>query len=244
MMEQVDNKTLYIFLDESGNFDFSPTGTKYYLLTCISTTSPVKNRGAFLDLKYKILGTGENQECFHATEDKQFVRDKVFYLIKGLKDFEVDSVIAQKNKTNWSLYEEPQIGTKTNKGFSFKTKRVEEKFYKQISETLLQYVVCRYISFKKIVPEKIIIIFDAIFNPNKQEFIKKHLKQYFKQRFEIVPYVNFYQVKADINCQIADYCGWALIRKWERNDLRSYGLINKKISSEFLIFETGETTYY
>lgn len=236
--------TLYIFLDESGNFDFSPTGTKYFLLTCISTVNPLKDRDAFSNLKYEVLGLGGSQEYFHATEDKQFVRDRVFNLIRGLKDFEIDSVIAQKNKTNWSLYEEPQLGAKADKAFSFKTKQVEERFYKQISETLLQYVVHRYISFKKIRPEKIIIIFDTVFNPNKQEFVKKHLKQYFKQRFEIVPYINFHQIKADINCQIADYCGWALMRKWENNDLRSYSLISGRISSELPIFERGKTTYY
>ncbi|MBU1323192.1 DUF3800 domain-containing protein [Patescibacteria group bacterium] len=27
------NKCLFIFIDESGNFDFSPTGTKYFVLT-------------------------------------------------------------------------------------------------------------------------------------------------------------------------------------------------------------------
>jgi len=33
--------TLYIFLDESGNFDFSPKGTKYFVLSAVSTLDPV-----------------------------------------------------------------------------------------------------------------------------------------------------------------------------------------------------------
>jgi len=235
---------LYIFLDESGNFDFSSIGTKYFILTCISGTNPIKDRGIFLNLKYDILGEGEKQEYFHATEDKQFVRDKVFNLIKKFKDFEIDSIVAQKNKTNWALYEEPLFNKKISKKNFIKTKRVEEKFYEQISLTLLQYVVRRYIAFKRIKPEKIIIIFDAVFNSKKQDFVIKNLKKYFKQRFEIVPYINFHQVKADINCQLADYCGWALFRKWESDDIRSYNLIKEKISSEFPIFEKGETTYY
>ena len=33
-------KTLYVFIDESGNFDFSPSGTKYFILTTLTTIVP------------------------------------------------------------------------------------------------------------------------------------------------------------------------------------------------------------
>src|SRR5688500_1461272 len=33
--------------------------------------------------------------------------------------------------------------------------------------------------------------------------------------------------------QVADYCCWALSRKWEKGDDRSYALIQHKIRSEF-----------
>ena len=32
---------LYIFLDESGDFNFSPRGTKYFTITAISLTIPI-----------------------------------------------------------------------------------------------------------------------------------------------------------------------------------------------------------
>jgi len=44
--------------------------------------------------------------------------------------------------------------------------------------------------------------------------------------------------------QIADYCCWAIQRKWELADLRSYVLIQGKIKSEFNLFATGATNYY
>lgn len=31
--------------------------------------------------------------------------------------------------------------------------------------------------------------------------------------------------RADVNLQVADYCAWALYRKWERDDLRSVRIV-------------------
>ena len=44
--------------------------------------------------------------------------------------------------------------------------------------------------------------------------------------------------------EIADYCNWAIFRKWERQDLRSYELIRSGLRSEFDIFKSGARHYY
>jgi hypothetical protein len=36
--------------------------------------------------------------------------------------------------------------------------------------------------------------------------------------------------------QVADYCCWAIQRKWERHDDRSYILLKDKIESEYRLF--------
>src|SRR3989339_390513 len=92
-----DKKTLYLFVDESGNFDFSPAGTKYFTLSAVSTFNPCLFKEKILNYKYDLLKGGHNLEAFHATEDKQFIRDKMFDFIKNLAgDFSVDSVVVQK----------------------------------------------------------------------------------------------------------------------------------------------------
>ncbi len=50
--------------------------------------------------------------------------------------------------------------------------------------------------------------------------------------------------KSNFQLQIADYCNWAIYRKWSRNDLRSYDLIKGAVKSEFEIFKAGTTIYY
>jgi hypothetical protein len=50
--------------------------------------------------------------------------------------------------------------------------------------------------------------------------------------------------KSNFQLQIADYCNWAIYRKWSRDDLPSYDLIKSAVRSEFEIFRTGTTFYY
>lgn len=56
--------------------------------------------------------------------------------------------------------------------------------------------------------------------------------------------VAFWPAASDPCLQVADYCCWAIQRKYERADTRSYDLINDKIKSEFQPFDSGQQTYY
>lgn len=241
-MEELDGKTLYIFIDEAGNFDFTPKGTKFFVLTAITTTQPLKSRGRFLKLRYELLKDGVNQEYFHATEDRQLVRDLVFENIKELDDFEIDCVVAQKNKTNPSFYIEYDAFQKEDGSIASKTKHLEEKFYRLVSQTLLQYIFNRYQNLSSI--EKIVVVLGSIFTVNKRKYILKSLKQYLKPRFNRPFYIYFHKAEADINCQLADYCGWALYVNAERKESRPFQNLNGKIKSVFDIFARGTTEYY
>ena len=56
--------------------------------------------------------------------------------------------------------------------------------------------------------------------------------------------VAFWAYESDPCLQIADYCTWAIQRKWEGNDPRSHVLIADKIRSEFDVWQRGTTYYY
>lgn len=104
--------TLYLFIDESGNFDFSPNGTKFFVLTVLSTMNPFDIGSPLLKLRYDLLpnyacGTSmEEQGYFHASEDAQEVRNNVFSIISKMDhSMRVDSIIAQKNKANPTFHQ-------------------------------------------------------------------------------------------------------------------------------------------
>jgi hypothetical protein len=44
--------------------------------------------------------------------------------------------------------------------------------------------------------------------------------------------------------QVCDYVCWAIARKWEHHDHRSYAAISGKIAMERELFSRGKTHYY
>ncbi|WKZ24550.1 MAG: DUF3800 domain-containing protein [Patescibacteria group bacterium] len=204
------NNSLYIFIDESGNFDFSHKGTRHFILTSITTKHPFYSRDKFINLKYELLNKGNDQEFFHATEDRQFVRDRVFNLIKNLDDMEIDIVAVKK-------------GLFDNKFLT------DEEFYKIISKKLLDNIYYRYDIDKNL--DSIIVVLGKIFTRQKHESILKNLKNYLKRRFRRRFYIYFHRSEADINCQIVDYCSWAGFVYVERGEERPLKEINGQIKN-------------
>lgn len=228
--------TLYIFIDESGNFDFSPTGTNYWILTAVTTRNPLVDRTPLFELRYQLLQKGIDQECFHATEDKQAVRDAMYTHLKSLSDFEIDAVLVQKNKTDPSLYRDSVVSKKG------KPKHFGEGVYQKVAEMLLQNIFERYQNKEDV--DRIVVVLGALFTRNKREFIKKYLKKSLKQKFHKPSYIYFHRAEADINCQIADYCGWAVYRKSEDGEERPWQEVENKVKNVFGIFQSEKKEYY
>ncbi|GAG08585.1 unnamed protein product, partial [marine sediment metagenome] len=80
---------LFIFFDEAGNDDFSPSGTKHLVWTTVATENAALLVPELYELKHNICGSGLDLERFHATSDKQRVRDRVFELLAGCTHLEV-----------------------------------------------------------------------------------------------------------------------------------------------------------
>lgn len=230
-------KTLYLFLDESGNFDFSSKGTKYFVVTALATYDPVIDRDQMLRLRYKLLQEGRNQEFFHASEDKQSVRDEVFQILAGIEDhYEVHSVIAEKNKTHPSLYREQYM-----KGDKLIRRNTGIGLYQQLCQTLLTYVF----NGKGADIENIVVVLASLMEGEKGKVILKTLKQFLKEKYPGVPFETYsHRSCADLNCQLADYCCWSIYKKWEDGELRPYEVIKKRIQNEFPLFRKGKSIYY
>lgn len=75
---KINQKALYIFIDEGGNLDFSKRGTTYFTLTTLSKVRPFVIYEPLVNLKYDLWEKGIHFEYFHATEDTQVTRNEVF----------------------------------------------------------------------------------------------------------------------------------------------------------------------
>lgn len=216
---------LYVFLDEGGNFDFSPTGTRFFTLTSVAKTRPFRAVPQIDSLKYDLIEEGLDLECFHASEDRQHVRDRVFAIIQNeLDSMRIDSLIVEKAKTGPAL-QDPQ------------------HFYPRMLGYLLRFLV-NGMDLSRC--EEVLVITDQIPLAKKRKAIEKTIKQTLKAmlplecRYRIMHHAS----KSSFGLQMADYCNWAIYRKWERGDDRSHALIRKGITSEFDLFRSGVRYYY
>ncbi|HWO07350.1 MAG TPA: DUF3800 domain-containing protein [Candidatus Paceibacterota bacterium] len=230
-------KTLYLFIDESGNFDFSPKGTKYFLLTGLLTFDPLIKREKLIDLRYRLLRDGKDQEFFHASEDTQAVRDQVFDILASIGEtFEVRSILARKNKTNPALYRESY----TKKGRTIE-RSTGMGLYRKLAETLLQYIF----KGKEGTADNIVVVLGSLYVGDKKRVILQTLKHFLKTKFPGIPFeIYSHQTCADLNCQLADYCCWAIAVRAERGEERPYEVIKNQIKSVFDIFKNGDQEYY
>lgn len=218
-------KVIYLFLDEGGNLDFSPSGTKFFTLTTIAAERPFALYAPLSNLRYDLLEEACEFEYFHATEDKQIVRDRVFKVIQdNLAGLRIDSLVVEKSKTGPAL-------------------REMEEFYPRMMGYLLRFLFER--EFLKGFDE-VIVITDSIPMNNKRRAIERAVKTTLARMLPsgVTYRVHHYASKTSRYLQVADYCNWAIYRKWENKDLRSYNLIAGAIKSEFDIFRAGTIFYY
>ncbi len=225
MQKSVRSKVTYVFIDEGGNLDFSPSGTKYFTLTSVRTLRPFPFVQQLTELRFDLIESGLDIEYFHASEERQVIRDKVFSIIQGtLKSFRVDCVIVDKCKTAPSL-------------------RELKRFYPKMLGYLLNYVV-KATDLSR--TSEFIIMADRLPNKKKRRAVERAVKTTFSN---ILPDKVRYQVihhdsKSYCGLQIADYFNWAIYRAWDSEDSRSLDLVRQAVASQFDIFRWGMTKYY
>ncbi len=215
---------LFLFLDEAGDFTFNLQASRYLVFTCLSTSQPEILAQPLANLRYRLFPQGYQLERFHAAEDKQVVRNQVFQIISACHAFELDAVIVEKRKTHPSLQ--------------------SEHLYSRIYEILLRHVLKRQ---NLVQLRSLQVICDTVPLKRKRRAMEGSLKFQVKRLLHIraIPFsVVFHNSGSHPFLQVVDYCGWAIFRRWERSDLRSYNLIGRSIKSEFNVFRRGTTYYY
>ena len=212
-------------MDEGGNLDFSPSGTRYFTVSSVACVRPFGWRSRLAELKYELIEGGMNIECFHASEDKQVVRNRVFAIISDeLHSFRVDSLIIERRKTGPDL-------------------QSVERFYPTMTGHLLRHVIN---SIRADAYSEVIVLTDALPLERKRNAVEKAIKGTLAgmlpatMRYRVLHHAS----KSNLELQVADYCNWAIYRKWTNGDVRSYDIIKDAVRSEFDFSETDYKPYY
>jgi hypothetical protein len=214
----------YVFADECGNFDFTikPGASKYFILTTVCADDCTAG-DALLGLRRELAWQGIGLESeFHATDDKQAVRDRVFALLRN-HDLRIDATILEKAKAQPSA------------------RATHERFYQLAWYLHMKHVAPRIAK----VTDTLLVVTASLGTKKRRAGFHAAVQDVMQQVSPTFTYrVASWSAASDPCLQIADYCAWAIQRKWEGGDERSHKLIADKIASEFAPFRVGPKRYY
>jgi len=189
--------TLFVYVDESGNFDFSPSGTKHFVMTAFITTDPILSANRIARLKYFLLSQGVSIPNFHASEDSQRVRDQVVQQISKLKDVSA--------YTLWMKKDNLPIRHKSTSG-------IYEFMGLELARLAAAEATIRG-------AESVVLVFDkSLIFREEQAFLSK--SKAILAQLSHPFHIYFHNVSKDFNGQIADYIAWSQYVALERSELR------------------------
>lgn len=212
----------YIFADEAGNFDFSLNGSAYFIVTAVIMSDWSHCARAILEVRHELALSGAEllPEGFHATEDKQRVRDSVYNVI-GDQSLFVHAVVLEKRKAIPSL-------------------ACELGLYQTAWHYLFRWMLQKH-SLKG---SEVHVVAGTLGTKAKRRAFEKALSSVVNQHGGDRHVTSCWTASSHPCLQLADYCCWAIQRKYQRGDARSYDQIKDKIASCFELFKHGKNSYY
>lgn len=214
--------TLFVFIDESGNFDFSQKGTDHFVMAGVAALAPLDSAAEMQALRYHLLAEGVDVSGFHAAEDRQFIRDRVFRTFESIESVKAHAIYGDKHRAAPRLQSDSQI-------------------HALFGRALIRYFLRVFDASDY---RRVVVVFDQALTKKKQgDFhgvIKPELKALGKPF-----HVYFQKMVTDMNGQIADYVAWSKFVQLERNELRPWRSLDSTLRpSDFDIFRSGTTLYY
>ena len=207
---------VYVFGDESGDFVFGgkPGSSSYFLVataTLRDESLPHELAALRRELQWQGIGL---ERGFHAGEDSWPVRNQVYDLIAA-HDFRVDATILEKSKARAQIRES------------------NLRFWQTSWFYHLHYLAPRVAD----AGDALMVIAAALDTGMRRDAVRAALVDVVSQvsparesRSLVVP------AAVEPGLQVADYCAWAIQRKWETGNTDAFSRIEDKVASEFDLF--------
>lgn len=214
--DEVDRVAVYLFFDESGNLDFSCNGSRYFCFGALTLRDPGPLSAGLTRLRYEFLEQGLDLQNFHAAEDRQVIRNRVFGVLAEVGGFEVDLLVADKRRAPAEL-------------------RDPFEFYRHLGYALVDGVLARF----RHLAEPIVVITDSLPIHRERKALAKAFRGAIRDSLGERPFsIVHHASAAHAGLQAVDYCTWAFQRRL-RGDDRPYELIRCWIASQWEAFGAG-----
>ncbi len=219
--------TLHVHLDESGDFNFSPAGSRYYVFAAAWTYDPAPLAADLTALRFRSvkLGHGERLSAFHASEDPPPMRELVISTLLRRKTWNFASIVVDKPRVNPSLYE-PMT------------------FYPKFAA-----IVLRFVFRGRVKPgtSRILVYTDTLpFDKKRTLAVEVAIKKSCREGLKGLPFrVLHHRRESNAWIQVADYCCWSVCRKWENGVLDAYNQLRARLAAtEIDPMSRGDGTVY
>jgi hypothetical protein len=228
--------TLHVHVDESGDLDFSPSGSKFIVFSALWTYDPLPLAWDLQTLRFVFLKASssakylkyrlERLERFHCCDDSYDVRELVIKRMVMRPGWKFAAIVVQKNKV--PPKEREHIGS----------------FYARFATMPLRLLLRGPISDRA---TRVLIYTDRFPSQCKRDLTEKAIKKACRAELpERLPFSVFHHASSSNTwLQAADYCAHAVARKWERTDGRLYELLKSRLAREELnVLGRATSTYY
>lgn len=223
---------VFVFADESGNFDFRSHlkhdgPTRYFSVGTLVMTdeNAVRLLKHDLDrLRFDLSAAGHDlAQGFHASEDEQAVRDKVYELLCR-HPVRFDATILEKAKA------QPQV------------RADHPTFYKYAWFYHFRMLAQRVLRQG----DQLVVVSASIGTKKMKTAFRVAVEDVVRQccDWRINRKVLFWDMASEPCLQAADYGLWAVSRSWERGDDRALLQIPGKVSSQYDLWARGKKLHY
>ena len=211
-----EDSTLYIFIDESGNFDFSERGTRHFVMAGVATLRPMESAAHLHSLRYRLLNHGHDISDFHASMDSQYVRNRVFQTFSRIEGIHAETIFATKNLLPENL-------------------RSSNALHARFGEILVDRILK---SFPSNAYKSLVIIFDQAIPKSSHGPFHNSVKPILKELDK--PFQLFSQsMNRDMNGQIADYVAWSNYVALERSEYRPWNSLKESLNPTAVGYPRG-----
>jgi len=217
---------VHLFTDEAGNFDFSrkPGASRFYILTTVAFPEGHDALATSLRaLRFELAWEGVDfRREFHATDDTVYVRDRVFEVLAA-HDFRVDAAILEKAKARPAM------------------RRSDEGFYQNAWYFHLRHLLP---GLRRDPGDELHVVAASMGTGRRRGAFMTAVESAVRASAAGAARVAFWPAATDACLQAADYCAWAIQRRWERGDEGPYRLIQSQIGQEYEQFQGGGRSFY
>ncbi len=203
---------LFVFADESGNFDFSESGTNHFVLAAVVTAEPVESGNALQRVRYDLLSRGVNLPFFHASTDRQYLRDQVISCIASLNHIAVHTIGFEKSALNREMQNPASLYVSAG----------------IILGSILKHAV------REGEHSSLVFVFDKALSKAQERAFRSGIKPHLA-KLGVPFHIVFHNVKYEPNGQIADYFAWARYVSLERAEYRPIEAL-QQLEKSFRLF--------